>query len=154
MVELDPAPGQDLGRLDIVFLPTGVPGPPNEAVYFCLECKRLNVVIGGQKRPGGSDYVGHGMLRFINRQYARAVRNGGMLGYVLDGNVTAAITNVELNIRRHCTVLCMDAPGVLHPSSILTDVPTARESIHHRQGDGGQFRVHHLFVKAEAMHSQ
>jgi len=152
MVELDPAPDQDLGRLDIVFLPTGLPGSPNEAVYFCLECKRLNVVIDGRKRPGGSDYVVHGMLRFINGQYARAVRNGGMLGYVLDGDVSAAIANVEANIRGHHAALCMEGPGVLHPSSVLTDVEAARESFHKRQGETPQFRVHHLFVKADGTH--
>src|SRR4051794_13817871 len=41
MVELEPAPGQELGRLDIAFLPSGLPGAPSESVYLCLECKRL-----------------------------------------------------------------------------------------------------------------
>jgi hypothetical protein len=39
-VELEPADDESLGRLDIVFIP-----PINrEDSYFCLECKRLNVV--------------------------------------------------------------------------------------------------------------
>jgi hypothetical protein len=148
MVELDPAPGQELGRLDIGFLPTGLPGAPNESIYFCLECKRLSVVISGKKRPGGSEYVVHGMARFVNGQYASAVRHGGMLGYVLDGDVAGSITNVESNVKSQHVSLCMEPPGTLHPSSVLTEVPTARESLHTRTGESTQFRIHHLFVDA------
>jgi hypothetical protein len=85
MVELDDSVGQELGRMDIAFLPTSVSGSPNESIYFCLECKRLNVIINGKRRPGGSDYVVHGMMRFVTAQYANTVRHGGMLGYVIDG---------------------------------------------------------------------
>jgi hypothetical protein len=102
MVELDPAPGEELGRLDIVFLPSGLPGAPSEGIYFCLECKRLNVVRNGQRRPGGSEYVMHGMVRFVSGQYANIVRHGGMLGYVLDGDKT--ITSSWGWSRRDCFI--------------------------------------------------
>jgi hypothetical protein len=149
MVELDPAPGQELGRLDIAFLPTGLAGAPSEAIYFCLECKRLSVVRNGQRRPGGSDYVMHGMVRFVNGQYANIVRHGGMLGYVLDGDVPAAITNIELNVQSHHVTLGMDPPGLLHQSSIIKGLSTARESIHCRTHGPTPFRIHHLFVDAQ-----
>ena len=150
MVELDPAPGEEFGRLDIAFLPTGLPGAPDESIYFCLECKRLNVTIAGVKRRGGSDYVVHGMARFVSGQYANAVRHGGMLGYVLDGDVTEAITNVESNVKSHHVSLCMDPPGTLHLSSVLTGVSNVRESLHNRMGESTHFRIHHLFVDALA----
>jgi len=149
MVELDPAPGQELGRVDIAFKPTGLPGAPDESIYFCLECKRLNVVTNGHKRPGGSEYVAHGMARFVAGQYASAVRHGGMLGYVLDGDVAGAITNVESNVQSQHIFLGMDAPGTLHPSSVLQEVSTARESLHSRTGESTQFRIHHLFMDAQ-----
>jgi hypothetical protein len=154
MVELNPAPGLELGRLDIVFLPTGLPGAPSESVYLCLECKRLNVLRNGQRRPGGSEYVMHGMLRFVSGQYARCVRHGMMLGYVLDGDVSAAIGNVEANVSSQCVALCMEAPGSLRPSSILTDVPAARESLHRRVHGPTPFRIQHLFVDASGNHNQ
>lgn len=150
-VELDPAPGQDLGRMDIAFLPTGLPGAPDESIYFCLECKRLNLVVGGTKRPGGSEYVMHGMVRFVSGQYANAVRHGGMLGYVLDGDVAGAIANVESNVKSQHVTLRMTPPGTLDVSSVLTGVPTARESQHSRAGESVRFRIHHLFMNAQAV---
>lgn len=147
MVELDPAIGQDLGRLDIAFRPTGLAGPPNESIYFCLECKLLNVVKNGHRRAYASEYVLRGMLRFVRGQYAKAVRHGGMLGYVLDGDLDRAIASVEANVRRHCVDLCMDAPGLLLPSSILTGGTKARESIHRRVHESVEFVIHHLFMR-------
>lgn len=148
MLELGPAPGLELGRLDIAFLPTGLAGAPNEAAYLCLECKRLNVLLNGQRRPGGSEYVTHGMLRFVTGRYSSAVRHGCMLGYVLDGDVSAAVGNVETNVRSQHVALCMDPPGTLRASSILTDVTTARESVHRRVHGPKPFRIHHLFMNA------
>ena len=148
MVELEPAPGEEFGRLDIAFLPTGLPGAPDESIYFCLECKRLNVVVKGHKRPGGSEYVAKGMVRFVSGQYSKAIRHGGMLGYVLDGDVAGAIANVESNVKRQHVSLCMEPPGALSVSSVLTSVPTARQSLHSRTGESTQFQIHHLFVDA------
>jgi len=146
-VELDPATAEELGHLDIAFKPTGLPGAPDESIYFCLECKRLNVVVNGVKRPGGSEYVVHGMARFVSGQYATAVRQGGMLGYVLDGNVPSAIANVETNVKAQYVSLAMTAPAMLHPSSVA-GLDTARESQHMRKGESTRFRIHHLFVAA------
>lgn len=150
MVELDPSPGEELGRLDIAFLPTGVQGAPSESIYFCLECKRLNVILNGIKRPGGAEYVTNGMARFVSGQYASAVRHGGMLGYVLDGNVARAITNVESNVKSQHISLCMEPPGSLEPSVVLPEVSTAKVSLHKRCAESSQFCIHHLFMDALA----
>jgi hypothetical protein len=148
MVELEPAAGEDLGRMDIAFLPSGLPGNPSESIYFCLECKRLNVVKDGTLRRGGADYVTHGIRRFVRGRYASMVRYGGMLGYVLDGDVAGAIQNVEDNIRNQHQDLGMEPPGVLRPSAILRECPTARETDHQRVTGPTPFRVHHVFVDA------
>ena len=84
-VELDPAEGEDLGRLDIAFRPL----IPREDIYFCLETKRLNVMKNCEIRAYASEYVRFGMMRFVTGQYAKAVRHGGMIGYVLDGNYSS-----------------------------------------------------------------
>lgn len=146
LVELDPVPGEDLGRLDIAFRPL----IPREDIYFCLECKRLNVVNKGQTRAYAAEYVLRGMIRFVTGQYSRAVRHGGMLGYVLDGRVDDAIANVSVNVQAQCGPLCMDQPGTMHPSSILTEEISARETVHRRSHESVEFRIHHLFMGAAA----
>lgn len=142
VVELDPMPGEDLGRLDISFRPL----VPREDIYFCLEGKRLNVVKDGETRTYASEYVRLGMLRFVTAQYSRGVRHGGMIGYVLDGDVSRAMTNVEANIRRHHAALCMTAPGAFLPSTVLNGETRARETHHQRAHETDSFRIHHLFM--------
>ena len=143
-VELDPMPGETFGRLDIAFVPL----VPREDIYFCLESKRLNVVKDGQRRAYASEYVTNGMLRFVTGQYSKAVRHGGMLGYVLDGNVPGALSSVEVNIREHHLVLRMVPPGALEPSAALPDQRHARETAHQRVHEARLFRIHHLFMAA------
>jgi hypothetical protein len=141
-VELDPQPGQDLGRLDIAFRPL----VPREDIYFCLECKRLNVVMNGQTRAYAAEYVNFGMLRFVTGQYARAVRHGGMLAYILDADVMRAISNIEGNLRAQHVVLCMAAPGAFQPSSVVANESRVKETHHQRAHDMMLFRIHHVFV--------
>ena len=141
-VELDPAEGEDLGRLDIAFRPL----IPREDIYFCLEAKRLNVIKDGEIRAYASEYVRFGMMRFVTGQYAVAVRHGGMIGYVLDGDISRAVTNIEDNIQRHHLPLCMSPPGAFLPSSVLKEEIRARETHHHRIHESNVFRIHHLFI--------
>lgn len=145
LVELDPAAGEDLGRLDIVFMPLVA----REDIYFCLESKRLNVRKDGKLRTYAAEYVTHGMLRFVTGQYSKAVHHGGMIGYVLDRNVSQALTNVEGNIQTHYAVLCMTAPGAFQSSTILKSDSWARETHHQRANETGIFRIHHLFMAAQ-----
>ena len=141
-VEIEPAEGQDVGRMDIAFYPL----VNREDIYFCLEAKRLNVAKDGVVRPYASEYVRFGMMRFITGQYAKFARTGGMIGYVVDGRVSHAIGNVEQNIRNQHVELGMAPPGELLASTILTGDPRARETHHVRRHDSGPFRIHHLFV--------
>jgi hypothetical protein len=148
MVEIHPALRRRHGRLDIAFLPSGGSGAPDERIYFCLECKRLNVTRDGQRRRGGTDYVVHGMRRFVTGQYADCVEHGGMLGYVLDGDTAGASENVAANVRRRHRALGMAAPGELRDSSVLS-LPTARETDHRRR-NRRSLRLHHMFVTVAA----
>ena len=145
LVELDPAAGEDQGRMDIVFAPL----VPREDIYFCLECKRLNVRETGAVRSYASEYVRHGMLRFVRGQYAAHVRHGGMIGFVLDGDVPSAMTNVEANIRAHCEELGMDPPGAFHISGIFPDDGRIRETLHRRAHAVELFAIHHLFMAGD-----
>ena len=142
MLEIDPIPGEDFGRLDVVFIPL----VPHEDIYFCLECKRLNVIKAGETRAYASEYVIHGMLRFVSGQYSQSVQHGGMLAYVLDGDINRAMANVERSIRRRRDLLRMEARGLFRESSILAGEDCARETHHQRAHDASLFRIHHLFM--------
>ena len=144
LVELDPAAGQDQGRMDIVFSPM----IPREEIYFCLECKRINVRELTGIRPYFVEYVRFGMSRFVQGQYARVVRSGGMLAFVLDGDVESAIAGIEGNIRSLYSELGMDAPGVLAASSVRPDDNRVRETSHRRIGDD-RLVIHHLFMAGD-----
>ena len=107
LVELDPASGQDQGRMDIVFSPA----VPRETIYFCLECKRINVRETSGIRACFVEYVRFGMFRFVRGKYANSVRCGGMLAFVLNGDVAGAIAGVEVNIQNLHGELGMDVAG-------------------------------------------
>jgi hypothetical protein len=141
-VELQPATGEGVGEMDIGFYPHW----GDEQIYFCLECKRLNVTDGDKFTPYTGKYVTEGMYRFVRGQYAAVVRHGGMLGYVLDGDVTGAIANIESNIRNHHGDLGMDPPGELLSSSIRPEDNRVRESHHRRLHNPELFHIHHLFM--------
>jgi hypothetical protein len=143
-VELDPLIEGDLGIMDIVFNPSGV----SEDIYFCLEGKRVNVVKDGKRRAYAAEYVNSGMLRFVVGRYAKAVRHGGMIAYVLDGNIAHAMTNVQRNIRRQSAALRMPAPGAFLSSTVLPGDARARETRHNRAHEAGTFSIHHLFMAA------
>lgn len=142
MVELDPAAGERQGRMDIVFSPM----VPNEAIYFCLECKRLNAMIGGQRRTLATEYVSQGMFRFVKRQYGAQVRHGGMLGYVLDGQVDAAVNAVAVAIVAQKNELGFVGEPTLSPSRFLPDGTGVFETAHTRAQPQQPFLVQHIFA--------
>jgi len=141
-VEVDTDLAKVTGRKDIVFFPAA----NDEDIYFCLEAKRLNALVSGRRRSLAHEYVTEGMQRFVDRKYSRHVHHGGMLGYVLDGEVDRAMTNVGNVIRRHHQILGMKPPGDMRASSIRPEDPRAKETHHERRTDPAPFRLHHLFV--------
>jgi|GEM_PF-551101 len=145
LVELDPAAGQDQGRMDIVFSPMY----PRENIYFALECKRLNVRSTNGVRPYFAEYVRFGMLRFIRGQYASAVRHGGMLAFVLNGDVANAITGVEGNIRTNFSDLGMNASDGFQVSTGRPGDDRLRETRHRRNGQVLPFVIQHLFMAGD-----
>lgn len=145
IVELDPAAGQDQGRMDIVFIPP----VPREDIYFCLECKRLNVREGTRVRPYFAEYVRFGMLRFVCGQYANSVRYGGMLGFVLDADIAGALAGVERNITKSHVELGMDAPASFQQSTVRPTDARVRETRHRRANCPHPFVIHHLFMAGD-----
>ena len=146
-VILEPDTGNELGRTDIAFKPF----VPSDSIYFCLECKRLNVRIPNtpRLRPYFSEYVRNGMLRFIRGQYAGAVRNGGMLAFVLDADLSAAIAGVRGNIQAAQAELEILSPADFVSSSIRPADTWIRETVHRRAHSPEPFTIHHLFMAGD-----
>lgn len=141
-LEFDLDLATETGRKDIVFFPS----LQEQEIYLCLEAKRLNAVISGVRRSLADEYVKEGMQRFVDGKYARMVRHGAMLAYVLDGDTNRAMQNVETNIRHRFKELCMNGRGGLAASSVRPDDARVRESHHQRKHEKVLFRIHHLFM--------
>jgi len=142
--EDDPETARELGRIDLKFCPAG---SALEEVYFAFECKRLNAMENGTRRPRASEYVTEGMMRFVTGQYAAAMRHGGMIGYVLDGNCAHAIRLVGQNIAANRPGLRISGAATLAASALRQDNPMIRETAHDLSSTG-TFRLHHLFLAA------
>lgn len=83
----DPVTFEEAGRIDLCLQP----GSHDEELYFAFECKRLRVPYGKTLSNNISAYVGKvGMGCFVTGQYAAGLPHGGMIGYVMDGNVARA----------------------------------------------------------------
>jgi hypothetical protein len=130
--------GELSGRIDLRFS-QGL----DEHVYFSLECKRLRVRFKSRFGSLANEYVTQGMLRYFTGQYAEGLDKGGMLGYVMDNDVPAAIEDVAKCIEKNRASLCMAPNDTLRASSLSKS--QAGESIH-KHGPQNRFVIYHLFV--------
>jgi hypothetical protein len=138
-----PQSGQELGRIDLKFLPAV---SAREEIYFAFECKRLNVSVNGTRRTLAAEYVTQGMMRFVTGQYASSVQNGGMIGYVLDGKGDEAITSVDQNIQARRAELRIATAEGLKPSTVQPSNRLVRETDHSLVARPA-FRLHHIFLE-------
>jgi hypothetical protein len=138
---LDTQTEQD-GRIDILFAYIGT---PKENIYFAFECKRLRIPYPSKLDTNNSDYVGdQGMMCFVTGKYSQSVTNAGMIAYVMDGQVSFAITSVGKLIKRKRVVLKLSMGMGLEPSSIIPNIQDVRETTHTLPNK--QLKIHHLFL--------
>jgi hypothetical protein len=130
---------EQIGRLDIRIIHGFI-----REVYFSFECKRLRVHF-----PSGFDtlagkYVTEGMCRYFNGQYARELDKGGMLGYVMDGNIDVAVNDVKAAIEKRLLSLYMQENETLKASACTTS-KQVKETIH-KYGPTKRFTIYHVFL--------
>lgn len=139
VVEDDPKTAEEKGRIDIRFI-----HGHDESVYFAFECKRLNVPINGGRKALASEYVEEGMMRFVTGKYASGLKQGGMIGFVMDGDSTAVATKIDVEIRTRICLLRM-VPGTgLTASALFPSEHTVRETKHPRRTP--VLTLHHVFL--------
>ena len=128
------------GRLDIRFI-HGF----RRQVYFSFECKRLRWVFPrGQFDSLAGVYVTKGMYRYFDDQYAQDLDKGGMLGYVMDGNIDEAIKDVQKAIEKRRSSLYMQENETLKASSCITS-KQVKETFH-KYGPTQRFTLYHIFL--------
>lgn len=103
--------------------------------HAIVECKR----IAGNRAGLCREYVVEGIDRFVTGKYAGNHADGFLAGYLLSGDVQAAVERVNKHLSRK-----KRQPERLESSTIL-DVPWARSSRHVRPAPAGPIALHHAF---------
>lgn len=130
------APG---GRIDLL-----VPTEYGYQIYFALEAKRLRFHSpNGRFKTGNDEYIKNGMMRFITGRYSPYMENGGMIGYVFDGDIANARSGVGKRIESEAERLKLMPPMCLAASQVLPDnhVDETRHDLKTRC-----FTIYHLFI--------
>jgi hypothetical protein len=141
----DEESGKEESRTDIRFYP---PGPKRRSVCFVFESKRLNM-----PAANSDEYVGHsGMMCFVLGKYSRGLRCGGMIGYVMDGDLRRANRNVTRAIKRKRKALRITPDGEFRPTPLLPDSTWHGETRHDR--DSGVIVLFHLLLPVTYRNTQ
>jgi hypothetical protein len=110
--------------------------------YVAYECKRLNVVHKGTRGSLATRYVKDGMMRFLTEQYAEGLPVGCMIGYVMDGDLPFALTQVTGAIDAHKTPL-----GNIHGASPCQAIPgIERFSTLHQRANTSVIELRHVLL--------
>jgi hypothetical protein len=115
---------------------------PERERYVAYECKRLNVIHKGTRSSLATRYVTDGMMRFMTEQYAEGLPVGCILGYVLDGDLPFALTQVNTAIETHKLALFLIG-GPLSPKAI---VGIKRFSTGHQRPNGANIELRHVLL--------
>jgi len=131
--------GTQKGRIDIRVSHGYMPSE-----YFSLECKRLNQIDDeGNFSSLAGKYVDEGVMRYVSGQYSGG-KNGGMIGYVMDGDTVKAVNCVNDAIEKRKEKLGIKDKAELKKSSIRPECQQTRETRHLTKN--GWFTVHHIFL--------
>jgi len=133
--------GAQRGRIDIRFT-----HGYSAIEYFSCECKLLNKTNKhGRWSSLAGEYISKGVMRYVNEQYSGG-SNGGMLGYVMDGDTDKAIKCINEAIEARKQNLGIEGKAELKRSSIRPECQQTRETRHLIRN--GCFIVHHIFLPA------
>jgi hypothetical protein len=110
--------------------------------YIAYECKRLNVIHSGVRGSLATRYVKEGMMRFLTEQYAEGLPVGCMLGYVMDGDMPFALTQINAAIEAHKNPLYL----IAGPIAGQTTVGIERFSTGHKRASKSIIELRHVLL--------
>jgi hypothetical protein len=137
----DPDFGTELGRNDLRFYPQNHYG---QTVFFTVECKRLRVATGAGVSQLADKYVEDGIQRFVNGRYSAGLPCGGMIGYVMDNEMSKALASVQAAVKSRRKKLKLRPKSLRTPSSVLPAYEWSADTRH--TGTSGDFAVHHALL--------
>jgi hypothetical protein len=138
----NPVTYAEAGRIDLSLHPAG---SSQEDLYFAFETKRLRVRSDGAVHANTGEYVGNeGMRCFITGQYSTGLPQGGMIGYVMDGQVAAAKAAIKKRIQADAATLQLITGADLAASRHLPAETRAAETRHRLHAR--EMILHHLFL--------
>jgi len=119
-----------LGRTDITF-------ELGSHHRFIWECKRLHF----NKKTLYGEYRKEGVARFVSEKYAKGHDHGGMLGFVMDGEISKAVSGVENHLAGYRAELEIEGK-CFQPCAEPRD-SRLRLSFHFAEGG---FKLYHCFL--------
>ena len=137
----DPGFGTELGRNDLRFYPQNHYG---QTVFFTVECKRLRVSTATGISALADKYVEDGIQRFVDGRYSSGLPCGGMVGYVMDNEVSKAFSAVQTAIKTRRKMVKLKPRSLRSPSAVLPDYGWSADTVHNAK-EGG-FTVHHALL--------
>lgn len=115
-------------------------------VHFVWEAKRV-----GDKRVEptysnlNAEYVNEAIYRFIHREYADGLKDAGVLGYVLGGEVGNIVGDINQSMGRLRVNKPLPVTNHLRAVPAINQFEDIYESTHTRT-DNSSIRLHHLFL--------
>lgn len=137
----DPDFGTELGRNDLRFYPQNHYG---QTVFFTVECKRLRVTTAAGISPLADKYVDKGVQRFVDGRYSSGLPCGGMVGYVMDNEMSKAFSAFQGAIRSRRKKVRLRPRSLRTPSCVLPQYKWSADTLHIT--NDGEFAVHHALL--------
>ena len=122
---------------------------PSAGRYFAIECKKIDTKTGRSSLR--QKYIEDGLSRFINGKYAKEENFGGMIGYVVEGDIVETSSDMKRRVREYRYVQgkehLLDKTCVSYQGSF--------QSEHIRENNLGNIHIYHLlfdFEKKDDIH--
>jgi hypothetical protein len=133
--------GTELGRNDLRFYPQNHHG---QTIFFTVECKRLRVATSTGISQLADKYVEEGVQRFVDGRYSSGLPCGGMVGYVMDNEMSKAMASVLGAIRPRQKTVRLRAKSLRTPSSVLPNYKWSADTGHIL--NAADFTLHHVLL--------
>ncbi|HXT13114.1 MAG TPA: hypothetical protein VN873_16260 [Candidatus Angelobacter sp.] len=141
------ADGPVAARIDFKFL-AGF----DEDAYFAFEAKRLRIPRKSKIDLNTRAYVGaEGMERFVTGKYAPGQFHGAMLGYVMDGDISSAMSAVQALVNSSRQKLRVVADAGWEKSRFVPSHKNIRQTRHQRglaTSGNESLTLQHIFLTA------